>query len=199
MNGRESLDSEDVAHTLLAIRRECPEIPIGISTSASIVADPVQRYQLVSRWEIRPDYVSVNLHEAGALQLIQLVRSKGIGVEAGVWNAIAAEWLVKSQISGDCLRILIEAQEATVSAAVANAQAIEAVLDRAGIQTPRLLHGENGPAWGMVISAIARGYDTRVGFEDMLTLPDGTTAESNGDILRAASALIGRHLPSSDS
>jgi uncharacterized protein (DUF849 family) len=34
-------------------------------------------------------------------------------------------------------------------------------------------------AWGLIAEAAARGYGTRVGFEDTLTLPDGSMAESN--------------------
>jgi hypothetical protein len=39
--------------------------------------------------------------------MIRLVREKGIGVEAGIWNAQAAETLVRSGLADACLRILM--------------------------------------------------------------------------------------------
>src|SRR5919202_5852307 len=80
-DGTESLAPDDVAQTLTLVRAVCPITPIGISTSAGIVADVAHRYQLVSRWNVLPDYVSVNVHEDGALDLIRLLLRRGIGVE----------------------------------------------------------------------------------------------------------------------
>jgi hypothetical protein len=49
-------------------------------------------------------------------------------------------------------------------------------LDGAKLKMVRLLQGGNVKAWELVKVAVARGYDTRIGFEDVLTLPDGTYA-----------------------
>ena len=68
---RESLAPEDVARTLEAIRASCPSVPIGISTGAWIVPDTGRRLALVRAWEVLPDFASVNVHEAGSLQLIR--------------------------------------------------------------------------------------------------------------------------------
>jgi uncharacterized protein (DUF849 family) len=60
------------------------------------------------------------------------------------------------------------------------------VLDGAGISAtklPRLLHGSNATAWGVIDEAIKRGYDTRAGLEDILVMPDGTPAADNASIL----------------
>ena len=185
-DGSQSLMPEDVSRTLSMVRAVCPDVALGISTSVSIVPDSKLRHQLVSQWTVLPDYVSVNIHEEGSLELIELLLSKGIGIEAGVWNSAAAQQLLSSGLVDDCLRILIEATEDDVSDARANVQAVQAVFKAAHLKTPCLLHGENAPAWTIFEDAITQGYDTRVGFEDMLTLPDGTAVESNAALIQFA-------------
>lgn len=192
-NGQESLAPADVAHTLTLVRVACPGVPVGISTSAVIVPDPHERYRLVQHWTMLPDYVSVNIHEDGAIDLIRLVVERNIGVEAGVWHAPAAQQLSASGLASRCLRVLIEAQEDDLHAARANAAAISTILDHAGVELPRLLHGLNAPAWELVRDAIAHAYDTRVGLEDMLHLPDGTLAADNAALVTAATQLIAAH------
>jgi uncharacterized protein (DUF849 family) len=49
-----------------------------------------------------------------------------------------------------------------------------------------VLHGLNQTAWDLIDEAAARGYDTRVGFEDILTLPDGNQAPGNGALVAEA-------------
>ena len=66
------------------------------------------RLTLIDRWNVLPDFASANIHEPGALQVFQLLLQKGIGVEAGIWNAEAAQLLRHSGFSDRCLRILIE-------------------------------------------------------------------------------------------
>ena len=46
------------------------------------------------------------------------------------------------------------------------------------------------PAWGLVELAAKRGFDTRTGFEDTLTLPDGSRAESNADLVTTAVRIV---------
>src|SRR5439155_956439 len=53
----------------------------------------------------------------------------------------------------------------------------------AWIAIPRLLHGVGRAAWHIIDEAATRGYHTRVGFEDILTLPDGATAPSNAALV----------------
>jgi uncharacterized protein (DUF849 family) len=47
----------------------------------------------------------------------------------------------------------------------------------------------NDWTWPLVEDAFRRGHDTRVGFEDSIYLPDGTTASTNADLVKAAVAL----------
>ncbi len=186
VDGRQSLLPEDVSRALTAIRAACPDVGLGISTTWEIVGDRTRRYQLVSQWTVLPDYVSVNLHEEGSLELIELLLAKGIGIEAGLLNAEAAERLHQSGFGNDCLRILIEPLEDNLPDALVNIQAIETVLDKAQLKPSRLLHGSDATAWDVFYDAVARGYDTRIGFEDVLSLPDGTSVENNAALIKAA-------------
>jgi uncharacterized protein (DUF849 family) len=171
-DGRESLASDDLAATLDAIRAACPAIPIGVSTGA---------------WIVLPDFASVNIHEPGALQVFQLLLEKGIGVEAGIWNEEAAQLLRHSGFSDRCLRILIEpAQEP--GDAMKRLREIETIL--VDTERPRLLHGFETSAWEFIALASRRGYQSRIGFEDTLALPEGNRAEDNGELVARARQIM---------
>ncbi len=185
--GNESLGADDVSKTIDAIREACPGIPVGISTGAWIVPDLRRRLDLIQSWNILPDFVSVNFHEAGASDVMRLLLEKGVGVEAGIWNAPAAVALLDSGLTNDCSRILLEPAEASCWARL-NLVQIERVLK--GTTRPLLLHGLGRCTWDFIALAARRGYDTRVGFEDTLKLPDGTRAASNADLVTAARQLI---------
>ena len=185
--GREHLAPEDVACTLEAIRAACPGTPVGVSTGIWIVPDISQRLSIISAWEVLPDFASVNIHEAGALQVVRLLLGRGIGVEAGIWTAGAAEILLNSGLVDECLRILIEPAEWPGNAR-ANLAEIEATLDR--VSRPRLLHGLGAAAWEFVKLAAERTYATRTGFEDTLQLPDGSLAKSNAELVAAARRIV---------
>ncbi|HWL95059.1 MAG TPA: 3-keto-5-aminohexanoate cleavage protein, partial [Phycisphaerae bacterium] len=107
-DGNESLAETDVANTIDAIRRACPGIPIGIGTGAWIIPGLRHRLAVIRSWSTLPDFASVNLHEAGAAEVIELLLERGVGVEAGIWNAPAAASLVRSGLADYCLRILLE-------------------------------------------------------------------------------------------
>lgn len=189
-SGAESLEPDDVAATLEAIRGACPGVPVGISTGAWIVPAVERRLALIRAWSTLPDYASVNVHEDGAADVIRLLLERGIGVEAGVWDARGAHALERSGLADDCLRILLEPGEEHGGDAVRpNLERIERALPGSG--PSRLLHGAGPSAWPLVQLAAQRGYDTRIGFEDTLVLPDGTRAEGNAALVRAARRLLG--------
>jgi len=189
--GSESLAAEDVAAAIDAIRAACPGVPVGISTGAWIVPDLRRRLALIRSWNVLPDFASVNLHEAGSADVMRLLMDRGVGVEAGIWNAPAAVALLESDLAERCLRILLEPAEASCGART-NLLQIEGVLKH--VTRPRLLHGLGRCAWEFVALAATRGYDTRTGFEDTLRLPDGSRAASNADLVRAARQIISNQL-----
>ncbi len=186
---RESLAAEDVADALAAVRMACPGVPAGISTGAWILRDAGRRLEAVNSWVILPDYVSINVREEGALDLADRILQMKIGIEAGVWDLADVEILFSSGLAPLSVRILMEPQEKDFAGAAANAEKMIAALDGERIKTPRMLHGVNTTAWPMLRFALEKGYDTRIGFEDVLTLPNGTPAASNGELIAAAVGL----------
>ena len=188
--GVESLEPVDVARTVRALRAAVPGVPIGVSTGAWIVPNTERRHQLVACWTELPDYASVNFDEPGSELLAQLLLERDIGVEAGAANTIAATRLARSGLAPRCLRILLEPMVSDLEAALRLVRDVEAILDAAAITIPRLLHGIDGTAWPMIGEAARRRYQTRIGFEDTVTLPDGAAASSNADLVTAARRII---------
>jgi uncharacterized protein (DUF849 family) len=165
-------------------------VPFGISTGAWIISEPAQRLGAVAEWTLLPDFVSINFDEEGAAELASFFLGRNVALEAGVANPFAAEQLVRSGLGNRCLRIMFEPREQVAADAMATVAQTEAVLDAAAVRAPRLLHGVDATAWPLVDAAGARGYATRIGFEDTLTLPDGKVAGGNGELVRAALARL---------
>jgi uncharacterized protein (DUF849 family) len=187
-DGAQTLEAEDVAHTIAALR-ETTDAFVGVSTGAWIIEGPAERLRTVEAWRTLPDFASVNFHEAGAVELATMLLGREVGVEAGVWTADAAKVLGASGLAERCVRILIEPMEPVIEDAITTVDAIEAVLDGVAPEVPRLLHGHNATTWDLVAEAARRGYDTRIGIEDTARLPDGKIAPGNADLVRAALAL----------
>ena len=185
--GRESLACDDVAAALQAIRAKCPTTPVGISTGAWMVPNLDARIALIAGWNVLPDFASVNFHEPGALEVFRVLADHGIALEAGIWNLDAARFFCQSDLASRCLRILIEPAQEQGNAKV-RLEEIEGALQ--GIECPRLLHGFEAFAWEFIALAADRGYDTRVGFEDTLVLPDGNRAHDNRELVAAARQII---------
>jgi uncharacterized protein (DUF849 family) len=190
LDGTESLEGKDVARAVAAIREACPSIPVGVTTGAWIVPDAEERLEKVRGWTLLPDFASVNFHEAGAAELAALLIERGIGVEAGLSTPEAVAELVSSALAARCLRLLIEPMEAGLDDALANLKAIETALAESGVKAPRLLHGSGAPVWELIRLAAERGYDTRVGLEDTLTLPDGRPTADNGALVAEALRIV---------
>ncbi|HSD30278.1 MAG TPA: 3-keto-5-aminohexanoate cleavage protein [Gemmatimonadales bacterium] len=184
--GLESVAPDDVARCVAALRAAIPGTPVGVSTGAWILPEPELRHRTVSAWTVQPGYASVNFHESGAEALATLLLSRGTGIEVGLPEAAAAERLVRSRLAPRCLRVLIEPPAQDLDAALRTVEEIEAVLESGGVALPRLLHGLDHTAWPLIGTAAARGYDTRIGFEDTLTLPDGSPAPTNAALVTSA-------------
>ncbi len=83
-DGAETLDPDDIAVTLATIRAQLPAVPVGISTREGIRTDRSRGFDQMRAWRVMPDYVSVNLSEEDAPEIMGLMRVKDIGVEAGL-------------------------------------------------------------------------------------------------------------------
>jgi uncharacterized protein (DUF849 family) len=183
--GNETLDPEEVSHIVQTLR-ETVDAFIGVTTGAWIVPDVAERLRAIAEWRVLPDFASVNFHEEGAAAVASALLDRNVGVEAGLWNAEAAEALVVSGLAERCARVLIEPTEPTTEEALATVAAIEQVLDAGAPDVPRLLHGKDATAWDLVAEAGKRGYDTRIGLEDTIRMLDGKMAGGNADLVRAA-------------
>ncbi len=190
LEGEQSLDLADVDATVSAVRHMVDN-PLGMTTGAWISSGE-QRLEQVRSWTELPDFASVNFHEDGCEELAALLLERGIGVEAGLWTADSAQRLVASGLADRCVRHLLEPREQDLEEARAAAAAMEVALDAANTTPPRLLHGSRDTAWPLLIDAVKRGLQARIGFEDTLTLPDGSPAASNRDIIAVAMQLAER-------
>lgn len=184
--GLESFSADDVGAALKAVRAAVPGVPVGISTREGILGDPAGRQRAFQAWDVLPDYVSVNLSEGDAPEVIRLMLRRRIGVEAGLATVADAERYVALPEAGSCLRILIEIDVQESAAALREAYRIIAVLNRAGSKLPRQLHGFDASKWVMHAEALRLGLDQRIGFEDGGFLPDGRAAQSNAELIEAA-------------
>lgn len=185
-DGGESVRPEDVAAGLVGIRSRVAGTPVGVSTGAWIEPDVEKRYDAVSRWNVLPDFASVNFKEGGAVELADLLLRKGVKVEAGISDMAGSYALLRSGLDPRCLRILIEPMDQDLGRALETLRELVTALDEWKSECPRVLHGMEAIAWDMIDEAARRGYGTRVGFEDVLTLPGGQTASSNGELVAEA-------------
>ncbi|WP_028060383.1 3-keto-5-aminohexanoate cleavage protein [Candidatus Solirubrobacter pratensis] len=200
-DGAETLEPAAVAAAVHAIRVAAPRLELSLSTGVWITGgDAAERLRLISGWTERPDLCSVNFSEPGWEELIALLGERGIEVEAGLWSvedaeALAGSGLVESWGAGShgrgrrhlpVRRILVEPHDESPEDAIARAAAIDAVLNRAAIPTPRLHHGYGPATYAVIDAARARGHDVRIGLEDVLVLRDGSLAPGNAALLARA-------------
>ena len=188
-DGRETLRPEFVDLTIAKLRRACPGTPIGISTGEWIEQDDGRRRAFIRNWSLTPDYASVNLVEADCAAVIAHLESRNIGIEAGIWTAADAARCLELNLAARALRLLFEINQQDHAEALSELAAIEKSLGEAAHSRPVLLHGYDATVWTFVATAFARGYSTRVGFEDGAALPDGRLAPSNAALVAAAVAL----------
>jgi uncharacterized protein (DUF849 family) len=187
-DGRESLSAVDA--TVLAVRRACPGTLVGVSTGAWIEKGEAKTRNAIAEWRELPDYASVNLSENDAPAVITTLRQRGVGVEAGLATVADAERFVSLPDHRRVFRILIEIGEQDFSIAQKVADDIAAVLARADVRRPILLHGFDATVWPFVRLARQRRWSTRVGLEDCKHLPDGATAPDNVALVAAAVAMF---------
>jgi uncharacterized protein (DUF849 family) len=187
-DGRETLDAVVVDTAVAEMRAACPGVPVGVSTGEWIVPDLTMRVAAISGWR-EPDFASVNLSEDGHGEVMAALRDAGIGIEAGVFTVDGVGALQRSGFAGELVRVLIEPEDADGAAAARTAWAIDAALDAAGIDAPRLHHGEHVATWIVLRRAIDAGRDVRIGLEDTLVVADGRPTSGNAELVAAAVAL----------
>jgi uncharacterized protein (DUF849 family) len=188
--GAETLAAEPCAAALLAVRAACPGIPISLSTSKDIEPDPSRRLKLVAGWTELPDLATANQGERGILELCEHLLGRGVGIEAGLLRLEDAQTFVSAGIAQRCSRVLLEPLDPEPQDAVAHAAAMERALADAEVGLEQVHHGDDRATWHVMERAVARGHGIRVGLEDTTVLPDGRPAAGNGELVRAAAAML---------
>lgn len=187
--GVDSLLAVDVAAAVVAVREALPGLPLGVTTGFWALPDAEQRRGAIEKWSVLPDFASVNWHEPGSEELAELLLSRGIGVEAGIFHAEAARAWAASDLAAHCLRVMVELG---ADGDVATADGVLEVVAEAQSPAPVLLHGLDESCWPLLQHAGARGLQTRIGLEDTLRLPDGSHADGNASLVAAAVELLSR-------
>ncbi len=193
-DARQTLEARPCAAALRAVRAACPGVPISLSTSATIEADPERRYALVAAWTELPDLVTVNQGEPGIRELCELLVARGIGIEAGLLSLPDAHAFIASGIAPACVRVLVEPLDPSPDDALAHAEAIEQTLADGRVGLEQVHHGDGIASWAVNRRAAERGHGIRTGLEDTPVLPDGRTASGNGPLVAAAASLL-KQLP----
>ncbi|WP_433563215.1 3-keto-5-aminohexanoate cleavage protein [Nocardia sp. CA-151230] len=189
--GRDSLEPELVGAAVTEVRAAVPEhIQVGVTTGAWTVLDPRHRTELIRSWSVLPDHASVNWHEDGADAVAIALLDRGIAIEAGIYSGTdAIHRFLKSPYSRTVLRVLAEVTDTDPEQAAFTAMDLVKELE-GKLAAPVLLHGENAGAWPVLRVAARLGLDTRIGFEDVLTLPNGSVASDNAALVHAARELL---------
>jgi uncharacterized protein (DUF849 family) len=188
-DGVDSLRAEVVGPAVEAVRHAVPGLPLGVTTGFWALSDPDERLRTVQAWEVLPDFASVNWHEPGAEPLAHLLLTMGLGVEVGIFHAEAAASWARSEIAAHCMRVMVELGP---DSDVAIADDVLGEVLAAGSPAPALLHGLDRSCWPLLEHAGSRGVQARIGMEDTLLLPDGSTAPDNAALVSAAVALLSR-------
>jgi uncharacterized protein (DUF849 family) len=179
--GRQTMVAAACDAAVDAIRAAAPRLPVGLTTSSDVDPDPFARAAAVRAWRRAPDFVSVNLSELGWAGIVRAALHAGIAVEAGLSTPDHAGELASSPFAHQVVRALVE-----VEGGVDEARAIAGAIPP---EVPQLWHGLGERTWEVIPAAIAAGHQVRVGFEDVLVLPDGRSAQSNAELVAAAVAL----------
>jgi uncharacterized protein (DUF849 family) len=176
--------------TVRAIRAACPGVPLGLTTGLwTTGGDAELRHAHVEAWDDLPDYVSVNLAEAGSAELCALLERRGVGLEAGVWTLADAHLLLERGLAP--LRVLVETSDGGAEDPVTVAAEIDELLVAGGLFAPQLHHGAGEDAWEMLDAALGRGRDVRIGLEDTTVMPDGSVARDNAQLVAEAARRMG--------
>lgn len=172
---RESIAPTAVARTVNAIRATAPGLPIGVPTSAGLALD---RPQTIKSWDVLPDFATVDWRDDEAAAIAQALVERGVELEAKLVSPAAAMLWGASGLRGYTVRVVVPVP-----------QLAPQILALVGDSVPAIVHGTGVHCWAGVRYALANGHGIRIGFEDTLELPDGSTPASNEQLVRAALTL----------
>ena len=179
--GAQTLAAAECDTVVDAIHAAVPGFPVGLTTSSAIDPDPFARAAAVRAWRRPPDFVAVTLAELGGAGVLRAALHAGIPVEVGLTTPEQADELARSSFAHQVVRALVEVRGGADDARTISRRIPDAV--------PQLWHGYGAGTWDVLAAAIAEGHAVRVGFEDVLELPDGRVAQSNAELVAAAVGL----------
>ncbi|MFE7597970.1 3-keto-5-aminohexanoate cleavage protein [Streptomyces sp. NPDC057494] len=185
--GRTSLSPRVLAPVLTEIRSAL-EAPVRVTTAAAAEPDPGRRAERIRAWTVLPDLVSVDWHEPGAEEVAAALLERGVGVEAALWSGTDGPGRFARSPLAPAVRRVLAKVTGPDDAPEAGALALLAALAGPAAGVPVLLHGEEDGVWPVLRLARRLGADARIGLEDTLSLPDGTRARSNAELVAAALA-----------
>jgi uncharacterized protein (DUF849 family) len=108
-DGAASLAADTHDAVVAAVRAGAPGLEISCSTQEDIDLGPAaDRYAAVRAWSNPPDVVSLNIAEAGSVELGWVLLECGIGIEAGVFTLEGADALLAAPWAPEVRRILVE-------------------------------------------------------------------------------------------
>ncbi len=187
--GQETLEPEPVAATLNAIRAGCPSAEVAVSTAEGIAPTPAERLRLISGWTIWPDTLCVNLSEKGIEDIIATAHARGVAFEAGLFTPDDVEHF-RTLSHVKWRRILIEPWSTDLPTAEKELSALLNALGTPWLDIPHVIHGMDEATYPMLRRAATLTGASRIGFEDSLTLPDGSPAQSNAQLFQTGLALL---------
>jgi uncharacterized protein (DUF849 family) len=191
-SGAQSIHPDEIGSMVRAVRALDPSVIIGTTTGLWTCSGHEERMLLVAAWpdDALPDFASVTFAEEGGAEAAQLVIDRGMVLESAVWSMEDVPGLLASPTLTKNVRILIEPEDEDPAEAVATCRQMARAIRAAGVETPLLYHGFDASTWPIVQAAIEDGVETRIGFEDVLVLPDGSIAESNDALIKAVFHLV---------
>lgn len=184
-DGEETIHPNEIEKMVRAIRRVNPEVIIGTTTGLWTCSGHEERMQLVGAWleDAQPDFASVAYSEEGAAETAELILKKGMVLESAVWSMDDVPALLASSTLHQNVRILIEPEDEDPEVAVATCRTIAAHLREQGVEVPLLYHGYDETTWPIIVAAAEDGVETRIGYEDVLVMPNGEPAKNNTEMI----------------
>jgi uncharacterized protein (DUF849 family) len=187
-DGADTVAPERVAAFVEAARATAPGLTVGVTTGEWAAPGPAEMVAAIRAWSVRPDHASVNWHETGADDVAAALLDQGVAVHAGLFtDADGIDRFLASPVANQVARILVEVGEDDPDAGLRSAETLLARLTH--VDVPILLHGMDATCWPVLSRAVQLGLDTRIGLEDALVGPEGTSAADNAELVRLALAL----------
>ncbi|SDG37109.1 Uncharacterized conserved protein, DUF849 family [Lentzea fradiae] len=169
--GVPTLAGPEIATTIATVRAAVPGVEIGVSTNV-----PGERLRQIAGWAPlaagRPDMASVHVADPAWRELAAALHRAGVAVELVI------------EAAADLRELPDGTSRIVVRTGPAAAESLLTLVEPLGL--PVVLHGRDADAWPVLTYAARLEHHVRMGLEDTLTKPDGTTAVNNAELVALA-------------